>query len=40
MTIDYSGTRIISNSELVSFRVSFFRNPVNMDTKRGFRITT
>ena len=40
LTIQYSGTRMIPVGEQVMFTVSHFKNPVNKETKRGFRITT
>jgi len=40
LTMVYSGTRLISNSEELVFRISNFKNPVNKEVKKGFRLTT
>ena len=40
LTIKYSGTRVITNTEKAVFRITNFKNPVNKDLKKGFRITT
>ena len=36
----YRGTRLIANTEELIFRISNFKNPVNMEPKSGFRLTT
>jgi len=40
LLIVFSGTRQISSEETVVFKISDFKNPVNKDTKNGFRLTT
>lgn len=40
LTIYYSGTRLIPAGEQVTFTVTHFKNPVNKERKRGFRVTT
>jgi len=40
MTFQYSGTRVIPKSEQVVFTITSFKNPVNKNIKRGFRLTT
>ena len=40
LTIKYSGSRIIKNTEKAVFRLTNFKNPVNKELKKGFRITT
>lgn len=39
LNIVYIGTRFISSTELVVFKISNFKNPVNKNLKTGFRIT-
>lgn len=40
LEISYIGTRVITNKEEISFSITEFKNPVNMNPKIGFRITT
>ena len=40
LTFQYIGTRVIPKNEEVVFTVTAFKNPVNKNQKRGFRLTT
>ena len=40
LTFQYTGTRVIPKNEQVSLSVTSFKNPVNKERKKGFRLTT
>ena len=40
ITMKYKGTRVILDTENVVFSINKFKNPVNKEKKRGFRIST
>ena len=39
LTFQYAGTRVIPASEEITFQVTSFKNPVNKERKKGFRLT-
>ena len=40
LTMVYTGTRILTSTEQIVFTIDNLRNPVNKETKKGFRVTT
>ncbi len=40
LLVVYTGTRTISDNEQVVFKITDFKNPVNRETKKGFRVST
>ncbi len=40
LLVQYTGTRQITAQENVVFKITDFKNPVNRETVKGFRVTT